>query len=54
MIGRAGRIGKSSSASVIFRSWDLFKIIIEDNDVNVEAQEIEDNLLKIIELENTV
>jgi hypothetical protein len=48
MIGRAGRIGKSSSASVIFRSWDLFQIIIHDNDENIEAQQIETNIQKIL------
>ena len=48
MIGRAGRIGKSSSASVIFRSWDLFRIIIHEDDINIEAQQIEENIKKII------
>ena len=48
MIGRAGRIGKSSSASVIFRSWDLFRIIIHDEDENIEAQQIEANIQKIL------
>ena len=48
MIGRAGRIGKSSSASVIFRSWDLFQIIIHDEDENIEAQQIEANIQKIM------
>ena len=28
LIGRAGRKGKSSSANIIFRSWDLFNIIV--------------------------
>ena len=48
MIGRAGRIGKSSSASVIFRSWDLFHIIIHEKDENIEALQIEENIQKII------
>ena len=45
LIGRAGRIGKSSSASVIIRSWDLFNIIIENNNKNIEAEHIEKNML---------
>jgi len=45
LIGRAGRIGKSSSASVIFRSWDLFNTIIENTDINIEAQQLEKNIL---------
>jgi len=45
LIGRAGRVGKSSSASVIFRSWDLFNTIIENTDVNIEAQQLEKNIL---------
>ena len=48
MIGRAGRIGKSSSASVIFRSWDLFQTIIHDKDENIEALQIEANIQKIL------
>lgn len=48
LIGRAGRKGKSSSANIIFRSWDLFNIIVSNNDVNEEADRIEQNLITIL------
>ena len=48
LIGRAGRKGKSSSANVIFRNWDLFHTIVNDDDTNVEAQNIENNLMLIL------
>lgn len=48
LIGRAGRKGKSSSANVIFRNWDLFNIIVEDSDKNIEANNIQENLNKIL------
>ena len=47
LIGRAGRKGKSTNASVIFRSWKLFDIIINSNDNNFEAEQIEKNILLI-------
>ena len=49
LIGRAGRRGKSSSANVIFRNWDLFNIVVQDNDDNIEAMNIENNLMKLLE-----
>lgn len=49
LIGRAGRKGKSSSANIIFRSWDLFDIIVADNDINNEADNIEQNLIQILD-----
>ena len=48
LIGRAGRKGQSSSANVIFRNWDLFNIIVEDSDKNIEANNIQKNLNKIL------
>ena len=48
LIGRAGRKGKSSSANVIFRNWDLFHTIVSEDDTNIEAQNIENNFSKII------
>ena len=47
LIGRAGRKGKSTNASVIFRSWKLFDIIINSDDKNFEAEQIEKNILLI-------
>lgn len=48
LIGRGGRFGKSSSAVVNFRSWDLFNIIVDNNDINEEATNIEKNLIEIM------
>lgn len=48
LIGRAGRKGKSKSASVFFRSWDIFEKIIDYDDTNIEANQIETNLLNIV------
>jgi hypothetical protein len=48
LIGRGGRFGKSSSAIVIFRSWELFNIVVENSDVNSEATNIENNLIEIL------
>ena len=49
LIGRAGRKGKSSSANIIFRSWELFNIVVDNNDYNEEATNIENNLIEILE-----
>lgn len=48
LMGRGGRFGKSSSAIVNFRSWDLFQIVVDDNDLNIEASNIEENLITIL------
>ena len=48
LIGRGGRFGKSSSAVVLFRSWELFNIVVINNDINEEAVNIENNLIKIL------
>ena len=48
LIGRGGRFGKSSSAIVIFRSWELFNILVENTDENVEATNIENKLITIL------
>ena len=48
LIGRAGRKGKSKSASVFFRSWDIFEKIIDYDDTNIEASQIEKNLSLIL------
>jgi hypothetical protein len=48
LIGRGGRFGKSSSAIVIFRSWGLFNIVVENSDLNSEAINIENNLIEIL------
>ena len=48
LMGRGGRFGKSSSAIVNFRSWDLFQIVVDDNDINQEATNIENNLITFL------
>ena len=48
LIGRAGRKGKSSSANIIFRSWELFNIIVDNSNINQEATNIENNLIEIL------
>jgi len=49
LMGRGGRFGKSSSAVVNFRSWDLFNIVVANNDINEEATNIENNLIQLLE-----
>ena len=41
LIGRAGRKGRSTSASVIFRDINMLNIIFENNNINNEALNIE-------------
>ena len=48
LIGRAGRKGKSSSANVIFRNWELFHTVVSEDDTNLEAQNIENNLIQLL------
>ena len=48
LIGRAGRRGKSDSAMVIFRNNEMIKMIIENNEQNIEAIQIEENYMKIL------
>ena len=48
LIGRAGRKGKSQSATIIFRDPRMLKVIFTQEDVNIEAQFIETNYQKIL------
>ena len=48
LMGRGGRFGKSSSAVVNFRCWRLFDIVVNDNDINEEATNIENNLIEFL------
>jgi hypothetical protein len=43
LIGRAGRKGRSTSASVVFRNRNMLNIIFENNTLNNEARNIETN-----------
>jgi hypothetical protein len=43
LIGRAGRKGRSHSATIIFRDNDILKIIFSKEEVNIEASYIENN-----------
>ena len=48
LIGRAGRKGKSDSATIIFRNNQMLDIILRNDDFNIEAIQIEENFSKII------
>jgi len=48
LIGRAGRKGKSHSATVIVRDNRMFDMIIENNTRNIEAEDIERNYQNIL------
>ena len=48
LIGRAGRKGKSASALIIFRDDKMLDIIFQKSDRNIEAEQIEENFLKIL------
>ena len=50
LIGRAGRKGKSQSATIIFRDPRMLNIIFSQEDINVEAQYIEHNYQRILEM----
>lgn len=43
LIGRAGRKGKSHSAMIIFRDNRMLDMILQNDNVNIEAQQIERN-----------
>ena len=43
LIGRGGRMGKSNSAVIIFRDDNMINKILNKNEVNIEAQQIEAN-----------
>jgi hypothetical protein len=47
LIGRAGRKGRSHSATIIFRNNNMLRIILDNNIVNVDAQYIETNYRRL-------
>jgi hypothetical protein len=47
LIGRAGRRGKSDSAIVIFRDDEMLNIILNQNNINVEANKVRLNFDKL-------
>jgi replicative superfamily II helicase len=48
LIGRAGRKGKSHSATIIFRDNKMLNIIFNKETINIEACQIETNYQKIL------
>jgi hypothetical protein len=48
LIGRAGRKGKSHSATIIFRDNNMLNMILENNITNIEAEQIEHNYQAIL------
>jgi replicative superfamily II helicase len=43
LIGRAGRRGRSHSATIIFRDNEMLRIILDNDSVNRDAEYIEEN-----------
>ena len=52
LIGRAGRRGKSESATIIFRDNDMIHKILQEDIVNIEAKQIESDYQDIITVMN--
>jgi len=48
LIGRAGRKGKSHSATIIFRNDEMLNFIFKSTTTNIEAENIERNFIKIL------
>lgn len=49
LIGRAGRKGKSHSATIIFRNDEMLNFIFKSTTKNIEAENIERNFNKILD-----
>ena len=47
LAGRAGRSGRSNSATIIFRDWKMIEVILQKDIINIEAKQIEENYQKI-------
>ena len=52
LIGRAGRKGKSNSATIIFRDRDMLNMILHKDKRNIEAEHIEGNYQKLLASKN--
>lgn len=48
LIGRAGRRGRSNSATIIFRDNNMLNVIFKNEATNIEAENIENNYLKLL------
>jgi hypothetical protein len=48
LIGRAGRKGKSDSATIIFEDNEMINIILNKDNVNIESEMIEKNIKELI------
>ena len=48
LIGRAGRRGRSNSATIIFRDNNMLNVIFKNEATNIEAENIESNYLKLL------
>ena len=48
LIGRVGRRGKSDTGTVIFRDNQMIDYILRKEDVNIEAVQVENNYLKLL------
>ena len=47
LAGRAGRSGRSNSATIIFRDWKMIEVILQKDIINIEAKQIEENYQNI-------
>ena len=52
LIGRAGRKGKSNSATIIFRDRDMLNMILHKDIRNIEAEQIEGNYQNLLASKN--
>ena len=50
LAGRAGRSGRSNSATIIFRDWKMIEVILEKDVINIEAKQIEENYQKLVNM----
>lgn len=50
LIGRAGRKGKSHSANIILRDWSMIQKILQKDEINVEALDLERNYKALLNI----
>ena len=50
LIGRAGRKGKSHTANIILRDWSMIHKILQKDEINVEAEDLERNYKALLNI----
>ena len=48
LIGRAGRKGRSNSAVIIFRNMDILFMLLRNDNINIEARQIEEHYQRLL------